>query len=232
MSFLDFLFPKFCVGCKKMGSYVCADCFAKISFSETGFCTLCQRAAIGGMTHPVCKKSLTIDGVFSSLVYSGIVKRLIYQFKYKPYLTNLQGLLTDFFFEGLIQKEPFYRLVRKKSVFVPIPLHRIKLRMRGYNQSLLLAQGLGQKLDITVIDCLERIVNTKTQVGLAQKERLENIKGAFAIKKRCEKDLHGVQQVFLIDDVVTTGATLREATKVLKRAGVQFVWGITLAHGN
>ncbi|HSA83620.1 MAG TPA: double zinc ribbon domain-containing protein, partial [Patescibacteria group bacterium] len=91
MSFLDFLFPKYCIGCKKMGSYLCSDCFVKISFAETGFCTICQKAAVGGLTHPICKRKLTIEGVFASLVYVGVVKKLVYQFKYKPYLTNLRG---------------------------------------------------------------------------------------------------------------------------------------------
>ena len=228
MSFLDLLFPKYCVGCKKIGGYICPDCFVKVRFAEGGFCTICQKAAIGGLTHPICQKQNTIDGVFSSLLYKGIVKKLVYQFKYKPYLTNLQDTLTEFFYEGLIQKESFHTALVTRSIFVPIPLHPSKLKKRGYNQSMLLAKGLSHSLSIPISDCLTRVVNTKTQVGLSQKERIVNITGAFAVRK--EVDLIG-SSVFLVDDVVTTGATLREAARVLKKAGVKNVWGITLAHG-
>lgn len=202
-----------------------------MSFTETSFCVVCQKAAIGGLTHPVCKNSLTIDGVFSSLVYAGVVKKLVYQFKYKPYLTSLKGLLSDFFYEGLIQKEQLYQLLKKESIFVPIPLHTSKLRKRGYNQSQLLAEGLGQKLNIKVWEVLERVKNTKTQVNLSQKERAENITGAFRLKKAYADSMGEYKHVFLVDDVVTSGATLKEAAKVLKKAGIEKVWGITLAHG-
>lgn len=179
----------------------------------------------------MCTNSLTIDGVFSSLVYVGVVKKLVYKFKYPPYLTSLHGMLTDFFHEGLIQKEMFYSILKQKGVLVPIPLHDSKLRKRGYNQSLFLAQGLGQKLDMPVEDMLKRIKNTKTQVNLSQKERAENIKGAFGFQSRYLDKVKEYKQVFLVDDVVTSGATLKEAAKLLKRAGVKKVWGITLAHG-
>jgi competence protein ComFC len=231
MSLLDFLFPKHCIQCKIFGSYLCPKCFSYVTFAETGFCVVCQRAAVGGLTHPLCKRSLTIDGVFSSLVYKGVVKKLVYQFKYQPYLTSLKPLLIDFFYEGLIQKETCYRLLQSQTVFVPIPLHVSKFRKRGYNQSQLLAQGLGQKLDIPVLDMLERIKETKTQVGLLQKERSENIKGAFGLRKPYAEKVKDLSTVFLVDDVVTSGATLKEAAKALKKAGIEQVFGITLAHG-
>lgn len=232
MSLLDFIFPKFCVNCRKFGSYVCSDCFTLISFIDHGFCTVCQRAAIGGLTHPVCKKRFTIDGVFSSVSYKGIVKKLVYQFKYRPNLTNLKNLLTDLMYEGLIQKEMFFHLLQKESVFVPIPLYHLKHKKRGYNQAKLLAEGLGKKLDIKVVDLLVRVKNTKTQVGLSQVERRENIKDAFSIKKEYREKIKNYQQVFLVDDVATSGATLKEAAELLKKSGVEKVWGITLAHGN
>ena len=230
MGILDIIFPKFCINCRKFGSYLCPACFTYVTFNESGFCVVCQKAAIGGLTHPICKSQNSIDGVFSSLVYTGVVKKLVYQFKYKPYLTNLQGLLTDFFYEGLIQKEQFYKLLAKESVLIPIPLHSTKFRKRGYNQSFLLSQGLSKKFNIHVADCLVRTKNTKTQVGLTQKERLDNIKDAFVLKKEAIEEINK-KQIFLVDDIVTSGSTLKEAAKILKKVGVGKVWGITLAHG-
>ncbi len=264
MSLLDFIFPKRCVNCRKLGAYICTNCFAYIAFNEIGTCIVCQRASIGGLTHPVCRTKYTPDGVFSSLVYKGVVKKLVYKFKYNPNLTDLKNTLTDLFYEGLIQKEAFYKLLDQDCVLVPIPLYRSKMRKRGYNQSHILAKGMGSKLDIKVLDCLERIKDTKTQVGLKKEEREENIKGAFRINTKFETRIPASPklqrgeskletnsklqnskaqkvsnfgfrasglQVFLVDDVVTSGATLKEAAKVLKKAGVEKVYGITLAHG-
>jgi competence protein ComFC len=231
MGILDILFPKHCIQCKAFGSYLCPKCFSYISFSEKSFCTVCQRAAIDGKTHPVCQGRYVIGGVFSSLVYAGVVKKMIYQFKYPPYIRSLQSTMTDFFYEGMIQKEGIYSLAQNKTVLVPIPLHATKLRKRGYNQALLLADSLGNRFSLPVVDCLERIRKTKTQVGLSQSERQENIKDAFDVKKKSKDYLKNIDQIFLIDDVVTSGSTLKEAAKILKKAGVGKVWGMTLAHG-
>lgn len=214
-----------------MGDYLCPTCFTYVTFNEAGFCVVCQKAAIGGLTHPICKTKSSLDGVFSSLVYTGVVKKLVYQFKYKPYLINLKDLLVEFFYEGLIEKELFYKLLQQKSVLVPVPLHIVKARRRGFNQAELLAKGVGQKFEIKVIDCLIRVKNTKTQVGLTQIERAENIKDAFVINDKYLAQIKEFNQIFLVDDVATSGATLKEAAKVLKKAGARKVWGITLAHG-
>lgn len=135
-------------------------------------------------------------------------------------------------YEGLIQKEMFYQLLQKESVFVPIPLYHLKHKKRGYNQAKLLAEGLGKKLDIKVIDPFLRVKNTKTQVGLSQTERKENIKDAFSIKKEYQEKIKNYTQIFLVDDVATSGSTLKEAAVLLKKSGAEKVWGITLAHGN
>src|SRR6266702_2857098 len=159
-------FHKRCVQCEKFGSYLCANCFSSITFADTIVCAVCQRQAMGGVTHPVCKTRYTIDGVFPSLVYKGVVKKLVHVFKYPPYLTDLQSQLIDLLYEGIIQKEQFIPLLQESSVLIPIPLCQTKLRKRGYNQAKLLAEGLGKRLNISIVDCLKRVKNTKTQVGL------------------------------------------------------------------
>ncbi len=230
MSILDFIFPKRCVNCGKIGSYICTNCFSYIAFHDSGVCIVCQRASIGGLTHPVCRGKYTPDGVFSSLVYKGVVKKLVYKFKYNPNLTDLKTVLDDLFYEGIIQKEALHKVLVSESVLIPIPLYKSKMRKRGYNQSQILAKGLGKRLNIQVLDCLERIRDTKTQVGLKKEEREENIKGAFRIRNY-ESEIRNYGQVFLVDDVVTSGATLKEAAKVLKKGGVEKVYGLILAHG-
>lgn len=231
MSLLDLLFPKRCVQCKTLGSYICTHCFSYITFADTMVCTLCQRQAMGGMTHPVCRTKYSIDGVFPSLVYKGVVKKLVYTFKYPPYLTDMKVHLVDLLYEGIIQKEGFYELLQMPSLLIPIPLYKSKLRKRGYNQAFLLADALEKRLQIPVVDCLQRVKDTTTQVKLTKEQRQANITDAFVVKKSFVPEVSKITQAFLIDDVVTSGATLREAAKVLKKAGVAKVWGITLAHG-
>lgn len=105
------------------------------------------------------------------------------------------------------------------------------MRKRGYNQAEKLAEALAKNFEIPAMHALSRVKNTKTQVGLSKNEREENIKDAFAVKKEFAEEFKNTQQVFLIDDVSTSGATIRECAKVLKKAGVKYVWGVTLAHG-
>src|SRR3989344_150419 len=104
---LDFLFPKYCVNCKKLGSYLCSDCFSYLSFDTQGMCLVCGHPSIDGLTHPRCRSSYAIDGAFSSIPYKGVAKKLLYVFKYKPYVTAIQNLLGDLFYEGIIQNESF-----------------------------------------------------------------------------------------------------------------------------
>ncbi len=228
MDILSFLFPKRCVNCKKFGDYLCTDCFAKLDFSVPLICAVCGRGAIGGITHPGCHTRYSIDGVFASVIYKGITKKLVYQFKFQPNLSDLKRTIGDLFYEGLIQQEGFYQALEQGSCLVSVPLHSSRMRERGYNQASLLAQGLGGKLDLPVSNLLLRKNKTMSQVGKTEAERRENMKGAFAVSRLHFKE---VSTVFLVDDVLTSGATFNEAANILKRAGVKKVWGLAFAHG-
>lgn len=228
MDILGFLFPKKCVNCHKFGDYLCTDCFAKLDFNVPLICAVCGRRAIGGLTHPGCQTKYSIDGVFASVIYRGITKKLVYQFKFQPNLRDLRLTIGDLFYEGLIQQEGFYQALEQGSCLVPIPLHSSRARERGYNQAVLLAEDLGKKLHLPVKGLLIRKNKTSSQVGKTEIERRENIKGAFEVSGDLTKAIH---TVFLIDDVVTSGATFNEAAGILKKAGVKRVWGLAFAHG-
>lgn len=225
MGILDFVFPKKCVSCKKLGDYICSNCFAFISFNENSICIPCNRASLNGLTHPGCKSRYSIDGCFSSVSYNKIAKKLIYNFKYKPYLLDLKNVLVDLFYEGIIQNEEFNKN-SKNAILVPVPLYSSKLKKRGYNQAEILANGISKKLRIEVRNLLLRTKNTKTQFSLGKKERKENMKGVFSLSS--STNLKG-KTVFVIDDILTTGSTLSECANVLKRAGAKRVFGLTLA---
>ena len=194
---------------------------------------VCNRGSIDGLTHPFCKTRYSIDAAFTSISYKGIVKKLVYQFKYKPFVSDLCNILVELLYEGLIQKELFVKTIEQFNnetmVLVPVPLYKSKLRKRGYNQAQLLALGLSKKLNIPTADMLLRVKNTPSQVGLERKKRIENISGAFSVIPAFAKASAGEANIFLVDDILTTGSTLLEAANVLKRSGVKKVWGIALA---
>jgi predicted amidophosphoribosyltransferase len=100
MSILNTLFSKLCIQCRRLGSLVCAHCFAQIAFCETNTCVACQKPTVDGNTHPICRRPQMIDGVFSRIVYAGIIKKLVYRFKYPPHLTILKSMLVDLLYEG------------------------------------------------------------------------------------------------------------------------------------
>jgi len=228
MGLIDLIFPKKCVVCKKHGSYLCENCFTFLSFDPKSLCLLCNNPTFNNLTHPRCKRKYAIDGCFSAISYNKTTQKLIYNFKYKPYLTDLKYVLVDLFYESIIQNEQFQNQIKKGDwVFVPVPLSAAKLRKRGYNLAEILAKELSKKFNFPVQNILERTKETKTQVGLSNLQRRLNIKEAFVVKNQKFKLKN--QNIFLVDDVVTTGSTLLEAAKILKKAGAQKVFGLTLA---
>lgn len=228
MHLLDLLFPKKCIGCKALGGYLCTTCFARIEYSIAPVCGICGKGSMDGRTHPICQGKYTLDGIISGVVYQGVVKKMVYQFKFQPYLTDLQHIMAQLLYEALIQNETFTKIKKNDCLLIPIPLHAKRLRTRGYNQSMLLGRQLQRLFNLSLSDALLRTKATHTQVGLTHVQRRENMKEVFALKTTAQvKDM----TVLLVDDVVTSGSTLNEAAKVLKRAGAKEVWGITFAHG-
>jgi competence protein ComFC len=179
------------------------------------------------MTHPGCKTRYSLDGTFVGLDYNPVMKKLIYQFKYKPYLSDLNKFLSELLYEAIIQKEDFAKLEKQNFLIVPIPLFDSRKKIRGYNQSELLAKELAKKLNLKFLSLITRIKETKTQVGQTKKQRRENLAGAFALSFGKQKTLPF--NIFLVDDILTTGATFNSAANTLKRGGVGKVFGIALA---
>jgi competence protein ComFC len=226
MGFLDFIFPKYCVNCRKVGDYVCPNCFSFISFDFSMICLVCNKPSLDGMTHPGCRGRFTSDGAFCAVSYNKIIKKLVYNFKYKPYLSDLKKFLVDLFYESIIQQELFQKALQANPILVPIPLYKNKLRKRGYNHSELLARGLSQKLNLKISNCLQRTRETKSQYGLNLKQRKENLRGAFELNTKY-KILN--TDILLVDDILTSGSTLLEAAKILKKNGAKRVWGLVLS---
>lgn len=227
---LDILFPKKCVGCKKEGEYFCSSCVSNILQTDL-ICPQCTNLSIGGLTHPSCERSFSLDGLWNLGIYQGSLKKAIQKLKYEPALVrNFAPVLVDIFIEYWVKYQPLiYDEIKKKKgwVVVPVPLHWYRENKRGFNQSKLIGQLLSKKLNLSYSDGLKRVRYTSSQVKLKRGERKDNIKDAFAVTSAYA--LYPKPFTLLIDDVWTTGSTLKECCYVLKRAGAKKVWAITLA---
>lgn len=227
--FLDLLFPKRCIGCGKLGSYICSSCFSLISFSRSSICPVCNRNSLDGATHSFCKKSLSLDGLTTGVEYRGIVKKLVYKFKYKPHVYDLKRVISKLLIEAIIQNETFCNLLAKKPVVVGVPLYKNKERQRGFNHSDLIASFVAGYFNLKIVDkVLIRTRDTKPQYRFNRKQRYQNIKDSFKIVEKYKGKIHG-KEILLIDDLATTCVTLNECAKVLKRGGAEFVWGVVFA---
>ena len=156
-----------------------------------------------------------IDKIYVPYKYEGLVSDCIFRFKYNGFKA-LAKPMANGIFAGLEENDGF------GDFLVPVPLHPERLKMRGYNQSALLAVRLGTLLGLPVYDGLKRIKNTKRQAELRPEERIENLAGAMEVKDGfglCVKDKH----VVLVDDILTTGSTAAECGRVLRKAGAKRV---------
>jgi ComF family protein len=124
------------------------------------------------------------------------------------------------------QQEAFMGFIAagKHSFFVPVPLHPERFRIRGYNQAELLAKELSFRLGIPSLNVLVREKPTKPQFKLKREERMKNVIGVFTVSKKLKTKVKGAN-IILIDDITTTGSTLRECAKILKKSGVKKYWG-------
>lgn len=226
---VNIFFPKYCVQCKKIGNYICDKCFSYIRFDPTPICAVCNKPSIEGATHPKCKKPYSIDGVISAVVYAGVIKRLIHQFKYEPYAFDLRDQIGHLMCESLEQNETYFNLLNNNVIITSVPLHRRRLNRRGYNHAQLLCSYVAQYFEVKRIDdLLFRIRDTKSQIKLSKKVRYSNVKNAFVTNKKYKTDIKG-KLVIVVDDVATTCSTLGETAKVLKLAGAKKVWGLVFA---
>lgn len=224
---LDLFIPKFCLYCKKEGDYLCEDCLSFLEILEYNFC-LCekpQRLPDCGKCKKCQRKSL--NGLYFALPYQNLfVKKLIRQFKYEPWIKELAKTLASIiiaYFNLLEKSLAFYQ----DFILVPIPLAKKRERRRGFNQATELGRELTKLLNLSLAeDSLLKIKETPPQIELQKRERLESQKGVFLVKNSGKIKR---RKILLVDDVYTTGATMEECAKVLKKAGAKEVWGLVIA---
>jgi competence protein ComFC len=225
MGVLDLLFPKQCFNCKKYGSYLCKNCVPPPIIKQK--CIVCEKWAIDGFTHPRCEGPYTIDRILSIWDYTGAIRRAIISLKYK-FAAEIAKELAGHCARAL-NLNPQGEALRSFSL-VPIPMHWQRENWRGFNQVEEIGKSLSQSLGLGwEQNMLLRTQRRKPQVALNQEQRARNIKDAFSLNSNYERQTMNKENILLFDDVYTTGATLKEAGKVLKKAGVKKVWAVTIA---
>ena len=227
---VSLLYPATCAICRKQvrpGEYLCDRCEAKIVRIAPPFCETCSEPFDGSIniafTCANCAhRTIHFDAAVAAYRGRGIVRDVIHQFKYnrQVHLRHLVGKwLRAALDDGRLRSQQF-------DVIVPVPLHPARQRERGFNQASLLAESLSAQISIRCRPLLKRIRYTTTQTALDRSERMENLHNAFRLRKNA--NVRGLR-VLLIDDVLTTGSTLSECARVLKRAGAISVHAATAA---
>lgn len=200
---MDILVPKRCVACGKEGKYICEKCSLFLSEAPSLF-------AAGGL-----------EELVSVWEYEGVIKKVISKIKYE----GMFDAIGEFVEKAFKIREPY---IPEDTTITFVPIFRKKEKQRGFNQAKLIAQKVGEITNREVLPLLEKIKNTPSQTELNKEERIANIKDSFRLLRM---SLNGKlpENILLVDDVWTSGATMQECCKTLKKSGVEKVFGFTLA---
>jgi competence protein ComFC len=227
---VSLLYPPVCTICGRnirAGEYLCDQCETKAVRIVAPFCQKCSEPFEGSITGTFtcancAHRTIYFDAAVAAYRGRGIVRQIIHEFKYGRQI-HLRHLVGRWLHAALDDE----RLCgRRFDVIVPVPLHPARQRERGFNQASLLAEMLSAETSIPAKPLLERIRYTTTQTALDRSERMENLHNAFRLRKNA--DVRSLR-VLLVDDVLTTGSTLNECARVLKRAGAFSVHVATAA---
>jgi len=228
-NFLHFFFPESCKICQKPLKdeeiLVCGNCFKGLPFIKI-YCSRCGNPLEEALIDYLLNKSISycsycerqkfyFDKVFIVFSYKSPISDWINEIKFGKDFVLAYKL-------GILLKQIMKEKLPEVDLIIPLPLSLKRLRERGFNQSFLITWGfLGKK---PFDKFLHRILHTKPQAELSQKERWKNVKNAFLAKDEVKE-----KSILIIDDVMTTGATLNEASKALKRKGADKVYVLALA---
>jgi ComF family protein len=218
--FLDFVLPPRCGGCLAVGSWLCATCHGRIRRLHEPLCRRCGAEVESARNHCGCSSRLrALARLRSAVAYEGPVERVLQRFKYHGWKRLAQPL-------ALLLAEQLVVEGLAAALAVAVPLHSVRLKQRGFNQSELLARELRKSLSLAEPSgVLVRTRHTPPQVGHDRRWRLENVRDAF------EWQGFGLESrsILLIDDVCTTGATLDACATALRAGGSGPVIGVSVA---
>ena len=225
---LNALFPPQCMACNalvKSHGTVCQECFGQLHFITDPMCDHCGfpfEYDLGD--DALCGECIDVlppyDSAYSAIVFDDTSKVLLHKLKFEDQI-HLARIFADWLLSHMPQVDA--------DMVIPVPLSRKRLFSRRYNQSALVAKQLAKRLEIPYQPTmLRRIRHTTPQTGLTRLQRADNVHGAFAVSHLAGEHLAG-KNVLLLDDVMTTGATIEACTDTIKKAGAESVHVVTLA---
>ncbi|MEO9254509.1 MAG: ComF family protein [Tepidiformaceae bacterium] len=214
---LGLLYPERCIDCGEFGTLLCVPCERKVEpATGVGRCRHCSARFDGTDNCPRCMSLQQLEGVRAAFEMDGAARHVVHALKYRGVRPFAQRMAEQV--EPLRQATPF-------DVAFAVPLHRSRHRSRGFNQSKLILDALSWP---TGQGSLHRMRKTETQVGLRAGERRSNVSGAFSYDG---PSLTGLT-VAILDDVVTTGATVNECAAVLREHGARAVYAFAYARAS
>lgn len=211
---IDIIFPEFCIGCHKIGTLLCYSCYEEIEFLQF---------ALDISKLKEKNKNWQLDSVTCCSYYQGITKKIVHELKYHSVLAV--GKLIAHLLYYTTHPPPF-------DLITFVPIHAKKQKQRGFNQSQVIAQELGQLFQKPVACLLVKMKQTKSQMSIHQRsQREKNIIGSIVINTAVPKRITNTSpKVLLIDDVFTSGNTLNYCATILKQFGFEKVHGLCFAH--
>lgn len=232
-SLRDLFFPEVCPFCNRIiyeeEALVCSECLSKIESVSSPLCTSCGKPfMVETQEDHYCGECLTerrfYRKVRAVLFYEGEVMEAIHRFKYSSQIYHARPFGWLMYERG---KE--FMDFSEYDLIIPVPLHKKRLKKRGFNQAQLLAEEVSKYLNLSVeVFVLERRKETSSQVGLKKDERRRNVKNAFYVLNH---EVIRKRKILLIDDVLSTTATVNECARALIRAGAEMVDVLALARG-
>ena len=205
---LAFLYPGFCLLCNRCSdenSFLCSDCQSRL-----------DKAFLSNTNRPLAIANPYFDASVAALKFTKTVQTLIHYFKYAGY-SQLSQVFSIYMCRRLEQKDITFDALQ------PVPLHPGRQRERGFNQAKYLCKHLSARFNVPVLDCLKRKRYTTQQAKHEQEERFKNVKNAFHLKNELSPG-----HILLVDDVLTTGATANECSRILRCAGARHITVLTI----
>ena len=229
---LNLLYPPVCIACQTNcfdANLLCEECWVKITFITRPYCQKCGTSLSNNRRISLCTETQCFNekhfyhSTKSLIEYNDAAKDLIVQFKFHSNFELLR--LFKNWFRGLLDQREYQEI----DYVFPVPLHKNKLRARGYNQTAVLAKIVSRIIKKQYHDAvLIKVKNTINQSDLKQKARKKNLTNAFDINRKNSSIINN-KRVLLIDDIITTGATVNECSKVLLKNGAQEVRILSIA---
>lgn len=202
-SLLDIIFPKTCLICgKQENCYICSSCLQLFDVKAH-----------------IIKSNKEYNYLIYLLDYKNKNRKDMLGFKFYD-----KAYMSEYFIELLIKDKKVCKFLKEFDIIIPVPTTENKKKIRGYNQTELLAKSLGKNLNITVKNnLLEKVKENKTQSTLSKKDRTKNVENVFKVS-----NLVSNKNIILIDDIFTTGSTIEECSKELRKNGANKICALVI----